>query len=227
MRRAAFTALLLAVPLAGLFLLLGVPDLDVAWEHQPSHFWLVLASALLSFLLGFLMAEAAARRGDARVLLVALAFLAASGFLGAARARHARRPPGREERRLPDRLGDRAPHRLGLRGALRPAPRRRLGARGPARAPAPARLGRRRARRLGGGRARDAAAARRADHPRGSARAAPRPLGGRDAALRLRRLPLRAPVRAAPGARRAGRRLRLGAPRRGHARRRHLAGTGT
>lgn len=82
MRRAAFTALLLAVPLAGLFLLLGVPDLDVAWEHQPAHFWLVLASALLSFLLGFLMAEAAARRGDARVLLVALAFLVASGFLG-------------------------------------------------------------------------------------------------------------------------------------------------
>jgi class 3 adenylate cyclase len=90
MRRAAFTALLLAVPLAGLFLLLGVPGLDVAWEHQPSHFWLVLASALLSFLLGFLMAEAAARRGDARVLLVALAFLASSGFL----ALHALATPG-------------------------------------------------------------------------------------------------------------------------------------
>lgn len=90
MRRAAFTALLLAVPLAGLFLLLGVPELDVAWEHQPSHFWLVLFSALLSFLLGFLMAEAAARRGDARVLLVALAFLAGSGFL----ALHALATPG-------------------------------------------------------------------------------------------------------------------------------------
>ena len=88
--RAAFTALLLAVPLAGLFLLLGVPELDVAWEHQPSHFWLVLVSALLSFLLGFLMAEAAARRGDARVLLVALAFLAGSGFL----ALHALATPG-------------------------------------------------------------------------------------------------------------------------------------
>ena len=58
------TAGLLAVPLAGLFLLLGVPDLDVAWEHQPAHFWLVLLSALLSFLLGLLMAEAAGRRGD-------------------------------------------------------------------------------------------------------------------------------------------------------------------
>ncbi len=90
MRRAAFTALLLAIPLAGLFVLLGVPELDVSWQHQPSHFWLVLASALLSFLLGFLMAEAAARRGDARVLLVALAFLAASGFLGL----HALATPG-------------------------------------------------------------------------------------------------------------------------------------
>ncbi len=90
MKRALATAGLLAVPLAGLLLLLGAPDLDVAWEHHPSHFWLVLASALLSFLLGFLMAEAAARRGDARVLLVALAFLASSGFL----ALHALATPG-------------------------------------------------------------------------------------------------------------------------------------
>ncbi|HXV95521.1 MAG TPA: adenylate/guanylate cyclase domain-containing protein [Gaiellaceae bacterium] len=90
MRRTAFAALLLAVPLAGLFLFLGVPGLDVSWEHHPSHFWLVLVSALLSFLLGFLMAEAAARRGDARVLLVALAFLASSGFL----ALHALATPG-------------------------------------------------------------------------------------------------------------------------------------
>ncbi len=90
MRRTAFTALLLALPLAGLFLLLGIPRLDAHWEHQPSHFWLVLVSALLSFLLGFLMAEAAARRGDARVLLIALAFLAGSGFL----ALHALATPG-------------------------------------------------------------------------------------------------------------------------------------
>ena len=88
--RTALTALLLAVPLAGLFLLLGVPDLDVVWEHQPSHFWLVLVSAVLSFMLGLLMAEAAARRGDARVLLVSLAFLASSGFL----ALHALATPG-------------------------------------------------------------------------------------------------------------------------------------
>jgi adenylate cyclase len=84
------SALVLAAPLAGLFLLLGVPDLDVKWEHHPAHFWLVLASAVVSFLIGFLMAEAAGRRGDARVLLVSLAFLSTSGFL----ALHALATPG-------------------------------------------------------------------------------------------------------------------------------------
>jgi adenylate cyclase len=81
---------LLAVPLAGLFVLLGFPRLDLTWEHQLAHFWLVLASALLAFLLGLLMAEAAGRRGDARVLLVSLAFLSTSGFL----ALHALATPG-------------------------------------------------------------------------------------------------------------------------------------
>ncbi len=90
MRRLLFPAVALVVPLAGLFLLLGVPDLDVKWEHQTAHFWLVLASAALSFLIGLLMAEAAGRRGDARVLLVSLAFLSASGFLGL----HALATPG-------------------------------------------------------------------------------------------------------------------------------------
>jgi adenylate cyclase len=89
-RRLAFPAFALAIPLAGLVLLLGVPDLDVKWEHQPAHFWLVLVSAALSFLTGLLMAEAAGRRGDARVLLVSLAFLSTSGFLGL----HALATPG-------------------------------------------------------------------------------------------------------------------------------------
>jgi class 3 adenylate cyclase len=89
-RRVGLTAVLLAIPLVGLFLLLGIPRLDATWEHQPSHFWLVLVSALLSFLLGFFMAEAAARRGDARVLLMSLAFLSSSGFLGL----HALATPG-------------------------------------------------------------------------------------------------------------------------------------
>lgn len=90
MRRVAAWGLLLALPLAGLVLLLVVPELDVQWEHHPAHFWLVLATAALSFALGFLLAEAAARRGDSRVLLVSCAFLASSGFLGL----HALATPG-------------------------------------------------------------------------------------------------------------------------------------
>ena len=45
-------AVLLALPLAGLALLLGYPDLDAQWDHQPSHFWLVLTVAVVSVGLG-------------------------------------------------------------------------------------------------------------------------------------------------------------------------------
>ncbi len=41
-------AVLLAIPVAGLLLLLAVPDFDVEWEHHPSHFLLVLAVALIN-----------------------------------------------------------------------------------------------------------------------------------------------------------------------------------
>jgi adenylate cyclase len=78
----ALTALVLLVPLAGLVLLLNEPRLDVHWEHHPPHFWLVLTAALLSAVMAFLTGAAALRRGDARVLLVSLAFLSAAGFLG-------------------------------------------------------------------------------------------------------------------------------------------------
>ncbi|HXV57454.1 MAG TPA: adenylate/guanylate cyclase domain-containing protein [Gaiellaceae bacterium] len=90
MRRTAWTLALLALPLAGFFLLLGFPRLDVIWEQQPAHFWLVLISAVLSAALGLLMGETAARRGDARVLLASLAFLVSAGFL----ALHALATPG-------------------------------------------------------------------------------------------------------------------------------------
>ena len=80
----------LAIPLAGLCVLVAAPELDVHWEHHPAHFWLVLAVALVNVALGLLMGEAATRRGDARVLLVSLAFLAAAGFLGL----HALATPG-------------------------------------------------------------------------------------------------------------------------------------
>jgi adenylate cyclase len=81
---------LLALPVAGLVLLLATPSLDLHWEHQPAHFWLVVAAGVVTFGLGLLLAEAAARRGDARVLLASLAFLATSGFL----ALHALATPG-------------------------------------------------------------------------------------------------------------------------------------
>ncbi|HSK93154.1 MAG TPA: adenylate/guanylate cyclase domain-containing protein [Candidatus Angelobacter sp.] len=80
----------LALPLAGLALLLARPELDVRWEHQPSHFWLVLLAAALSIALALLTNEAASRHADARVVLVSLAFLLSAGFLGL----HALATPG-------------------------------------------------------------------------------------------------------------------------------------
>ena len=84
------TTVVLLVPLAGLALLIREPQLDVHWEHHPSHFWLVLTTAALSAVLAHAMGAAALQRGDPRVLLVALAFLSAAGFLGL----HALATPG-------------------------------------------------------------------------------------------------------------------------------------
>ncbi len=74
-------AALLALPLAGLAVLLAAPDADVHWQHQPSHFWLVLVTSGLNAVLAYATGVAARRRGDRRVHLVSLSFLAASGFL--------------------------------------------------------------------------------------------------------------------------------------------------
>lgn len=80
----------LALPLLGFLLLMRTPNLDVLWEHHPSHFWLVLLTAALSAALAYATSSAALQRGDARVLLVSLAFLSAAGFLGL----HALATPG-------------------------------------------------------------------------------------------------------------------------------------
>ena len=66
----------------GLMLLLAWPRLDLHWENHPAHFWLVLMTGVLTAALAFLTGEAAARRGDARVLRLSIAFFATSGFLG-------------------------------------------------------------------------------------------------------------------------------------------------
>jgi class 3 adenylate cyclase len=81
---------LLLLPLAGLGLLLARPELDIVWEHHPSHFWLVLGVAVVNVALGLVTSEAASRRADARLFLVSLALLVSAGFLGL----HALATPG-------------------------------------------------------------------------------------------------------------------------------------
>jgi adenylate cyclase len=78
----AASAVVLAVPLAGLALLLGWPAFDLTWENHPAHFWLVFGAAAVSAALAYATGEAAMRRGDARVLMISFAFLMAAGFLG-------------------------------------------------------------------------------------------------------------------------------------------------
>ena len=88
--RAVAWLALVALPLAGFWLLVAAPELDVRWEHHPSHFWLVLVAALTNAGLAYVTGDAARRRGDARLFLVSMAFLAAAGFL----ALHALATPG-------------------------------------------------------------------------------------------------------------------------------------
>src|SRR6478736_6413143 len=82
--------LLLVLPVVGLALLLGEPRLDLQWEHHPSHFWLVLATAIVSVVLAYVTSVVAGRQRDARLVLISLAFFAAAGFLGL----HALATPG-------------------------------------------------------------------------------------------------------------------------------------
>jgi adenylate cyclase len=88
--RAVVLVIALALPLAGLALLVSAPHLDVHWEDHPAHFWLVLSASAINAALAYTTGEAARRRADARVFLVSLAFLAAAGFLGL----HALATPG-------------------------------------------------------------------------------------------------------------------------------------
>jgi class 3 adenylate cyclase len=88
-RIVAWTAFV-TFPLAGLAILLAAPHADVRWENHPSHFWLVLGSSIASAILAYATGEVAARRGDGRLFLVSLGFLAAAGFLGL----HALATPG-------------------------------------------------------------------------------------------------------------------------------------
>lgn len=79
--RAIVWALHLALPVAALWLLLGQPATDIAWEQHASHFWLVMTVAAVNVAVGLRMSVAARRHLDARLFLVSLAFLSSAGFL--------------------------------------------------------------------------------------------------------------------------------------------------
>jgi class 3 adenylate cyclase len=81
---------LLGLPVAGLAVLLAKPDADLTWEHHPSHFWLVLVTAVVNVALAYVTNIVAGRHRDARLVLISLAFLTSAGFL----ALHALATPG-------------------------------------------------------------------------------------------------------------------------------------
>jgi class 3 adenylate cyclase len=73
-----------ALPVLALWLLIDdrQVDHDLMWQHQPSHFWIVLATAVISSVLAIKAALEARRHDDARLFLVSVSFLVAAGFLG-------------------------------------------------------------------------------------------------------------------------------------------------
>ena len=71
-----------ALPLIGLFSLLERSRLDPHFENYKVHFVVFGLVGAIAFVLGYAAGESANRRGDARVLLLSLAFMATGGFLG-------------------------------------------------------------------------------------------------------------------------------------------------
>lgn len=70
-----------ALPMVGLVSLLLRSQLDPHIENYPLHFVVFGIVGAVAFALGYAAGEAANRRGDARVLLLSLAFMATGGFL--------------------------------------------------------------------------------------------------------------------------------------------------
>src|SRR3982750_729046 len=71
-----------ALPLVGLVSLLLRSQLDPHFENYRAHFVIFGIVGGVAFVLGYTAGEAAKRRGDARVLLLSLAFMATGGFMG-------------------------------------------------------------------------------------------------------------------------------------------------
>jgi class 3 adenylate cyclase len=80
--RTANWLLHMAVPMLALWLLVGQPKVDLAWDNRVAHFALVLAAAAVSVVLGALIARAAHARDDNRLWLVSLVFITTAGFFG-------------------------------------------------------------------------------------------------------------------------------------------------
>jgi adenylate cyclase len=71
-----------ALPLVGLVSLVLREQLDPNWSNPRVHFTVFLTVGVAVSVLAYAAGSAANRRGDARVLLISLAFLATGGFLG-------------------------------------------------------------------------------------------------------------------------------------------------
>ena len=78
----AIALLAAALPLVGLASLLLRSQLDPHIENYRLHFVLFGLVGTVAFALAFTAGEAANRRGDARVLLLSLAFMTTGGFMG-------------------------------------------------------------------------------------------------------------------------------------------------
>ena len=70
------------LPLVGLVSLLLREQLDPHFENPRAHFVIFGVVGAVAFALGYAAGEAANRRGDARVLLLSLAFMTTGGFMG-------------------------------------------------------------------------------------------------------------------------------------------------
>jgi class 3 adenylate cyclase len=82
--RPAIWLLHIALPLLGLWVLVVNVRADSAliWKQPPSHFWIVLGTAVISCALAIKAATEARGAHDARLFLAACSFLLAAGFLG-------------------------------------------------------------------------------------------------------------------------------------------------
>src|SRR6187455_2389925 len=78
----AVWSLAATLPLIGLVSLVLREQLDPNWSNHRVHFIVFLGVGMGVSLLAYTAGAAANRRGDARVLLISLAFLATGGFLG-------------------------------------------------------------------------------------------------------------------------------------------------